>query len=44
MEELWIVMQEITEKLPASMSTNYHQWVFENHRDESAELIRELVI
>jgi len=35
---------KLQKKLPAAMLTNYHRWVFENHRDESVELLREWVI
>jgi len=37
----WIVIHEIQKKLPISMLTNYHRWVF---RDESVELLTEWVI
>ena len=32
------------QKLPASVLTQYHRWIFENHKIESAEVLREWVI
>ena len=33
---LYIKLQK---KLPASMLTQYHQWIFENHKIESVEVL-----
>ena len=38
---LYIKLQK---KLPASMLTQYHRWIFENHKIESVEVLREWVI
>ena len=38
---LYIKLQK---KLPASMLTQYHWWIFENHKIESVEVLREWVI
>ena len=35
---------KLQKKLPATMLPNYHRWVFENHKEESVELLREWVI
>ena len=35
---------KLQKKLPATMLTNYHWWVFENHREESVELLRKWII
>ena len=38
---LYIKLQK---KLPAQMLAAYHRWVFENHRVECVEVLREWVI
>ena len=35
---------KLQKKLPASMLTPYHRWIFENHKIESVEVLREWVI
>ena len=32
---------KITKKVPASMMIQYHQWIFENHKIESVEVLQE---
>ena len=39
-----LLYMKLQKKLPATMLTNYHRWVFENHKEESVELLREWVI
>ena len=35
---------KLQKKLPASMLASYHRWVYENHRIEHIEVLREWVI
>ena len=35
---------KLQKKLPASMLTQYHRWIFENHKIESVEALQEWVI
>ena len=39
-----IIIHQAAEKIPASMLTHYHRWVFENSEVESVEALREWVI
>ena len=39
-----LLYMKLQKKLPATMLTNYHRWVFENHKEELVELLREWVI
>ena len=36
-----MLYMKLQKKLPASMLTHYHQWIFENHKTESVEVLRE---
>ena len=35
---------KLQKKFPASMLTQYHRWIFENHKIESVEVLRKWVI
>ena len=35
---------KLLKKLPASMLTHYHRWIFENQKIESVEVLQEWVI
>ena len=39
-----LLYMKLQQKLPASMLTQYHRWIFENHKIESVEVLREWVI
>ena len=39
-----LLYMKLQKKLPASMLTHYHRWIFENHKIESVEVLREWVI
>ena len=40
-----VLYDEVTEKATSSnVDKLYHRWVFENHREDSVELLREWVI
>lgn len=39
-----LLYMKLQKKLPASMLTYYHRWIFENHKTESVEVLREWVI
>ena len=39
-----LLYMKLQKKLPASMLTHYHWWIFENHKIESVEVLREWVI
>ena len=36
-----LLYMKLQKKLPASMLTQYHRWIFENHKLESVEVLRE---
>ena len=39
-----LLYMKLQKKLPASMLTCYHRWIYENHKIESVEVLREWVI
>ena len=39
-----LLYMKLQKKLPASMLTHYHHWIYENHKIESVEILREWVI
>ena len=39
-----LLYMKLQKKLPASMLTHYHRWIYENHKIESVEILREWVI
>ena len=39
-----LLYMKLQKKLPASMLTQYHRWIFENQKIESVEVLREWVI
>ena len=39
-----LLYMKLQKKLPASMLTRYHCWIYENHKIESMEILREWVI
>ena len=39
-----LLYMKLQKKLPVTMLTNYHRWVFENRKMESVEILREWVI
>ena len=39
-----LLYMKLQKKLPASMLTRYHRWIYENHKIESVEVLREWVI
>ena len=39
-----LLYMKLQNKLPASKLTQYHWWIFENHKIKSAEILREWVI
>ena len=39
-----LLYMKLQKKLPTVMLTNYHQWIYENHKVESVETLREWII
>ena len=39
-----LLYMKLQKKLPAVILTSYHQWIYENHKVESVETLRERVI
>ena len=39
-----LLYMKLQKKLPTSMLTGYHWWIYENHKIESVEILREWVI
>ena len=39
-----LLYMKLQKKLPTFMLTRYHRWIYENHKIESVEVLREWVI
>ena len=39
-----LLYMKLQKKLPTSMLTHYHRWIYENHKIESVEVLQEWVL
>ena len=39
-----LLYMKLQKKLPASLLTHYHRWIYENHRTESVEVLQEWIL